>query len=289
MPFNTSESEIRPRVHLVMKLDAAPSCTKHASIVDIINERADVVSFSEIDSNTTIIAIGGDGTVIHAAKCAAVHDVAVAGINKGRLGFLPDFEPTHSDVNRLLDAIAEMQFGSGEVELKDKYNITTESRSLLEYQTDHDGDSYALNEFYITNKTNQVLKGEVYINGAIAFPFIGDGLIVGTATGSTAYSLSAGGAIIDPSLNVIQITPVAPHMLGTRPVIVGSDNITIKIDESTESTIFCDGQDVEHQTSPRTYEFRLTGLSARVIRNHKKHVNIFNVLKDKLFFNSRND
>lgn len=288
------------KVHIVPKINGK----NQPAIQDIIkrfDSHVTLVNVHDIDNRTVVVAIGGDGTVIHAAKLAAPFGALVAGINLGHLGFLPDFENNDDDIGRLIKFIQEYPVGSESdvdwndlVDLVDKYQVDIEPRFMLSYTSNTGVEFEAVNEFYITDKSNQVLKGEVYVDGALAFPILGDGLIIGTPTGSTAYSLSAGGAIIDPKLRLIQITPVASHMLTSRPVIVGdSADVVVKIDTDCEPIISVDGQEVLSRKGQRNYEFSIGYKNiddrVRIIRNRKTHVNIFNVLKDKLYFSSRND
>jgi NAD+ kinase len=291
------------KVHIVPKIngeesDAVQFITKQFKLNEFT-----LVDMWDVDNRTVVVAIGGDGTVIHAAKIFSGFDCLIAGINLGHLGFLPDFEQSVEDLESLMGFIEEYPVGYEDdydpdtlKDIADKYQVDIEHRHMLTYRPNGKFGSSALNEFYITDKSNQVLKGEVHVDGALAFPFVGDGLIVGTPTGSTAYSLSAGGAIIDPKLRLIQITPVASHMLTSRPVIVGDTEVVLKIDDSCDPILIADGQEVNirdiegvnyHEVSIE-YENEI-GDRARVIRNRKRHVNIFDVLKDKLYFSSRND
>ena len=284
------------KIHIVTKLDGEDDLGQY--IAKLITARApNVVSEKDVDNSTTIIAIGGDGTVIHASKLAAERGAIVAGINVGHLGFLPDFEPDYDDVVRLLSFINEYEEALvwGEAyKLGEKYSVDIEPRYLLGLTDDRKPDNIrtAMNEFYVHCNHNKVLKCEVYINDKLAFPFIGDGLIFSTPTGSTAYSLSAGGAIVDPTEKLIQITPVAAHMLTSRPVIVGSGAaINIRFSDDCKAIIRADGQQLVPRRSINGGEINISyGGAPRVslIRNRAENNTIFDVLKDKLYFSARN-
>lgn len=173
----------------------------------------------EIDA-ALAISVGGDGTFLSTAAAIGNNNIPILGVNTGRLGFLADVSPNHID-----DALISIYNG--------EYVI--EQRSLLEVKVDGQLFSncpYALNEVSVLKHDNSSLIDiEAQIDGHPMATYIADGLIICTPTGSTGYSLSAGGPIISPKSNTICLSAVAPHSLNVRPVILCDDviiNLKIK-------------------------------------------------------------
>jgi NAD+ kinase len=167
-----------------------------------------------------IIAIGGDGTLLYAAGLVAEHDIPLLGINRGRLGFLTDVLPQH--MQACVDAVL-----AGDCE--------ADRRELLQAQLaspeGHSVSQFALNDIVFNRlQTGRMLDFETRINGGYVNSHGGDGLVVATATGSTAYALSCGGPIVDPQLNVLVVAPICPHTLSDRPIVVpGGSHIEIRL------------------------------------------------------------
>ena len=178
-----------------------------------------------------IIIIGGDGTFLHSSHHFIGSDIPLLGINVGHLGFL-----THVETEELKKAL----------EMIDNDNYKIEKRMMLKvslYRDDKEvASSYALNDFVINrDPDSQMLKIELYINNELVNNFRGDGLILATPTGSTAYSLSAGGPIINPrQIKAILITPICPHNLHLRPMVISDqENIRIRVDSDGRSVKGC--------------------------------------------------
>jgi NAD+ kinase len=160
------------------------------------------------------IVLGGDGTMLNIARTLVAFKIPLVGVNQGRLGFLTDLS---------LDSMQQ----SIEAMLKGDY--VTEQRMLLGTRVLRKGqrvfNSLAFNEVVIhRSNVSSMIEFEVRINGEYVYTQRADGLIVATPTGSTAYALSAGGAIVHPSLNVISLVPVCPHTLSNRPIVVAGDS-----------------------------------------------------------------
>lgn len=175
---------------------------------------------TEIDENTDLIfSIGGDGTFLECASLLKRKKIPIIGINSGRLGFLASISKKEVEV-ALNNLLAK------------KYTI--EERSLVEVDIDCEHNffknySYALNELTVQKKDNtSMINVEVYLNGEYLNTYWADGLIVSTPTGSSAYSLSAGGPIILPGSSNFVITPIAPHTLTVRPIVV-PDSVELEI------------------------------------------------------------
>jgi NAD+ kinase len=181
-----------------------------------------------------VIAIGGDGTLLYAARLVAHRGVPLMGINRGRLGFLTDVLP--KDMFDSVDAALE-----GRAERDD--------RALLEARivgaNGVTARSLALNDVVLQKwETGRMLDFETWIDGAYVNTHGGDGLVVASSTGSTAYALSCGGPIVAPHLDVLVVAPICPHTLSDRPIVVsGRSVISVKLIDrpDTRAQITCDG------------------------------------------------
>lgn len=171
------------------------------------------------DKCDAIISVGGDGTFLRASKYSFKNEIPILGINAGNLGFLTEVDT--ENISEAMDALIE---GS--------YHI--EKRMLLKGELFKDNElikntglpDLALNEFAITRSMNEkVIKMEIFVNDIYIKKFVADGIIIATPTGSTAYSLSAGGPVVEPGAKTIIITPICPHTLFSRSIILGPDKI----------------------------------------------------------------
>lgn len=161
------------------------------------------------------IVIGGDGTLLNIARQLAPGGVPIVGVNLGRLGFLTDIPVEHmtDEVGKILDG-----------------NFETEQRLLLHAEIRRDGklvhQAWALNDVTITKGAlARLIEFETWLGGEFVSATRGDGIIVASPTGSTAYALSAGGPILHPNLPAIAIVPICPHTLSHRPIVVSADSI----------------------------------------------------------------
>ena len=182
-----------------------------------------------------VIVVGGDGSMLSAARTMAAYEVPVLGVNRGRLGFLTDISPDEINVK-----VAEVLDG----------HYDKEHRFLLDVVVMRDGEPVgradALNDAVVNSGTSaQMIEFALYVNEIFVYRQRADGLIVSTPTGSTAYSLSGGGPIMHPALDAIVLVPMFPHTLTSRPIVVdGSSEIRIEITESNKINppVTCDGQ-----------------------------------------------
>ncbi len=182
-----------------------------------------------------VVVIGGDGTLLATARAAALHETPMLGINLGRLGFLVDVLPDHAvtELNAVLDGAYEL-----------------EPRAMLETALVRDGSpihhGVALNDAVLhVQNVIRVIEFDTFIDGLDVGRLRADGLIVATPTGSTAYSLSAGGPILTPDLDAMIIVPICPHSLNHRPLVVsGRAVIEIKLSSGSRSPaqVALDGQ-----------------------------------------------
>ncbi len=174
-----------------------------------------------------VLALGGDGTILHCAKRAAAFGKPVLGINSGRLGFMAGLERNELDqLDRLL---------TGE--------YTVEHRMLLDVSVcSAAGKTHyrALNEAVISRGAlSRMMEVQVENHGKPVAAYEADGVIVATPTGSTAYSLSAGGPMVDPAIRCVLLTPICPHSLHARPYILGDDaEVTLKINQRPGVAVF---------------------------------------------------
>ena len=164
--------------------------------------------------NDIMITYGGDGTLLEAVALLPSTDIPVVGINCGRLGYLTADDG--EGIEELFKAIAE-----GNLRLEERLMLTTEGL---------EGEYVALNEITIHRNGASMISVETLINGNYVSTYHGDGIVVATPTGSTAYSLSAGGPIVDPMCRCFVLSPIAPHNLTMRPVVIPDSSIvTLRI------------------------------------------------------------
>ena len=229
------------------------------------------VSEKEFSSkNEIIIAVGGDGTFLRASKYCFEHEIPVLGVNVGNLGFL-----TAVDTKNICCAIDNV--------LKGSYDI--EERMLLEGRffkgkkmIENLGLYYmALNEFTITRTMiGKIIKFEIMVNGISIKSFAADGIIISTPTGSTAYSLSAGGPIVEPKSEVIIITPICPHTLLSRSIILSPENnLEIKVNSKNNKDSFGVDGKIKSFNIRKDYIFK--------VKKSKLKLKIISFSKDMFF------
>ncbi len=181
------------------------------------------------------IVIGGDGTLLHTARGLADSDVPIVGVNRGRLGFLVDVSPD-TELTQLNEILAG--------------NYKSEQRFLLDVEVRRDGEvinrAIAFNDIVLrVRDLLRIVEFKTYINGSFVNVQRADGVIVSTPSGSTAYSLSNGGPIVNPTLDAIVLQPICPHTLSSRPLVVGADSeIEIRISDQgiDNGQLISDGQ-----------------------------------------------
>lgn len=169
--------------------------------------------YTGVFESNVVIAIGGDGTIIHSAKHAVAYDKPLLGINVGRLGYLAGLEMSElSNLSQLVDGV---------------YQI--EERMMLNcthYSNDSKSEYLALNDIVISNGAlSRMVELDIKVAERHLTTYRADGVIFATPTGSTAYSLSAGGPIIEPDLNCTSITPICPHALDARTIIISAEQM----------------------------------------------------------------
>ena len=180
-----------------------------------------------------VVAVGGDGTMLHAARMAATCGVPVLGVNRGRLGFLADIAPA-----RMLESVDDALAG----------RCLPEARMLLQASVkgnDAECTAIALNDVAVAkHDTGRMLDLRTWVDHAFVNTHAGDGFIISTSTGSTAYALSCGGPIVHPALAAIVLVPICPHTLSDRPIVVGADSV-VELElagrPETRAQVVCDG------------------------------------------------
>jgi NAD+ kinase len=194
-----------------------------------------IVSATELATRAElIVAIGGDGTLLYAARLATARRVPLLGINRGRLGFLTDVMP--QEVLACVDAALD---GGCVVDRRPLLTATLGSGTAAVTT------GLALNDVVVQKlATGSMMDFETWIDGRYVNTHAGDGIVIASATGSTAYALSCGGPIVDPHLEVLVIAPICPHTLSDRPIVISARAaIEIRLLERPESRaqVVCDG------------------------------------------------
>ena len=228
---------------------------------------ADKVLLDEADM---LLSVGGDGTFLSASMLVAGRGIPVVGVNSGRLGFLSE--------NRPADVVQALLSG--------EYSV--EHRAMLEAEV-HTGESsidswpYALNEFTVHRSGAAMLGVEVSVDGVQLPVYWADGLIVSTSSGSTAYSLSVGGPIVLPESRVLIISPIAPHNLNVRPLVVpDTAEVRLKMHSRDENVIFTADNRTASISSDSQIAVRVAQFSLERVRLNRS--NFIDALTEKLFW-----
>ncbi len=182
----------------------------------------------ELPRADLLVCFGGDGTILHAARDATMHDVPILGVNLGSVGFMAELERTELSLLSLLS----------------KGVHRTEERMMLDIRVVRSGkvihETLALNDAVISNGSMaRVAELDVLADDEVVTEFTGDGVIIATPTGSTAYSMSAGGPIVEPTSSCIIVTPVCAHQLSVRAMVLGAERkVAVQVPRSTKKHLF---------------------------------------------------
>jgi len=225
-----------------------------------------------------VVVVGGDGSMLNVAKHVASEGVPVIGINRGNLGFLTDILP--DEIETQLDEVLAGKF-------------TVENRFLLDAilngAEEDKALGSALNDVVLhPGKAAQMIEFELFVNGKFVYSQESDGLIVATPTGSTAYSLSAGGPIMHPDLNAVVLVPMYPHSLNSRPIVIDGDceiKLVVAAKESLQPQVSCDG-DVCYTASAGD-EIIVTKKSVPLKLIHPNNHSFYQTCRSKLGWGSR--
>ncbi len=220
-----------------------------------------------------IIAVGGDGTMLHAASMTKDVNVPLLGINRGRLGFLSDVSPDH-----MLESLDQIFDG----------NFSQESRlrltATINRSDDENAVELALNDVVLQRRdTGRILDFETRIAGHYVNTHMADGLIVATPTGSTAYALSCGGPILEPQLDAVVVVPICPHTLSDRPVVITADQdieVTLLPRDDTQAEISVDGHSMGPFRPGDRLQIKAASNPATLI--HPPGYDYYEILRSKL-------
>lgn len=182
-----------------------------------------------------VVVMGGDGTMLNAARSLVDYEVPILGVNLGRLGFLADVSP--SELPHRLEAVLQGHF-------REARRSLLHAQVLREDQVTAEAD--ALNEVVVHKReVARMIEVDAFLDGRFLNAYRADGLIISTPTGSTAYALAGGGPIIHPGLEAVVLVPICPHTLTHRPIVVKADSVievVLNSANTTEAQITCDGQ-----------------------------------------------
>jgi len=220
-------------------------------------------------NSDAIVTLGGDGTLISAVRRSFKYDIPIFGVYAGSLGFLADinFDELEQFVVKLVEG-----------------NYRVDERAILEatfQQNGKDVSIYAFNDIVLTRPSvSNMIHVETLVDSKAFNTYYGDGIIVSTPTGSTAYNLSAGGPVLFPLTNVFALTPICPHSLTQRPVVLpGEFSIEMKTPKD-KALVIIDGQDKLELAKGESIHIQLAEKKVKLI--HREEFNYFDVLKEKL-------
>ena len=241
------------------------------SLSDKVNQLKD----DKIINSDLIISIGGDGTMLQSAKLAHKLNIPITGINKGRLGFLTDINPDHAG-----ETIKHIING--------KY--AEENRLLIKSTVNKDGKppiiGYGLNDVAIKRKeTGRMIRIKVSIDQKYINTHEGDGFIVASPTGSTAYALSCGGPILKPDIEALILVPICPHSLNDRPLVIPAHsevNVSAELGEGETAEIDLDGDAFSDLNSDDALIIKVSSQFIKLI--HPEEYDYFNTLRTKLYW-----
>ena len=234
----------------------------------------EVISRHEIGKRCDLaVTIGGDGTLLDAARGLVDYEVPLLGINLGRLGFLVDISP-----NEMSERIDEILDGDFEEEQRILLN------TVIEHGDKPASESDAFNDVVVHKwEVARMIETETYINGKFLNSMRSDGLIVSTPTGSTAYALSGGGPILEPDIDAMVLVPICPHTMSYRPIVISGDSkieIIVKENQNSHAQVTCDGQINLGVVSGDKISIRKKEKVVRLI--HPRQHNHYEILRAKL-------
>jgi NAD+ kinase len=223
-----------------------------------------------LDGADMLVALGGDGTILAAARAVGARGTPILGVNLGKLGFLAELAP--GDLDR---SVADI--------MAKKYIV--DERLVIEVRTPAEPSRviHAMNDIVLDkSRSSRVIDIETHIDGAFAVTYRGDGVIISTPTGSTAYALSNGGPIVMPGSDVLGITPISPHTLSGRPLIVPASSVIriVAHAESDELLLAADGQEEAFMRPPADITVRKAPYTVRLVKRTDR--SYFDLLRAKL-------
>jgi NAD+ kinase len=247
-------------------LDFLNSTLQEPLVLDTYNNSEELIAKADY-----VISLGGDGTMLETLEYVRRSGIPVLGVNTGRLGFLA--------------AVYKEDFNKA-IQLLIKEKFTLDKRELIELDktTCFNEVNYALNEFTIHKKeSSAMINIDTYVDGVFLNSYFADGLIVSTPTGSTAYSLSCGGPIMMPDSDNFIITPIAPHNLNVRPVVI-SNNKTLSFKVSGRSDSFNVSLDSRSQTIKNQSDLQIKKADFKFNMINLEGQHFFETLRNKLLW-----
>jgi len=228
------------------------------------------------EAGDLVLSFGGDGTLLRSAHLTGPNDTPLLGVNIGRLGFLADIE-----IEQILDALDALEAGDYRVEERLVLQAELDSHSAFDTE-------WALNEFVIDRSgAAGLIEIEVTVDETPLNTYWADGLIIGTPTGSTAYSLSTGGPIIAPGVEAVILTPIAPHTLTVRPIVLPADvTITCRVLQNDQPYVFAaDGRSTMFDEHDLEFSVEQAAHTVNLVKLPGQH--FFHTLRSKLMWGVR--
>ena len=276
-PVNVSQISFAENV---LKILATSGCSViiHKQYYEFLkSELNNMASFPVFETNEDLIgkadflfSIGGDGTLLDTVLLVKDSNIPIAGVNAGRLGFLSSI--SKENISNAVEALS-------------KGHYSVEARTLLKVESNHpvfNGNNIALNDFTIHKmETSSMIKIHTYLNGEYLNSYWADGLIIATPTGSTGYSMSCGGPIIVPQSESFVITPIAPHNLNVRPIIVSDKNV-VSLEVEGRSQNFMATLDSRSATIDSSFQLAVRKESYSVNLVRLSNENFLGTLRSKL-------
>lgn len=241
-----------------------------------IFENSDELENKDTAALEALIVLGGDGTILGAARKIAKYGVPILGINIGHLGFL-----TECDSSEAAEAIGKLL----------RYEFHVEERAMLSCSFESQGETKsfnALNEVILSKGTLiNIIKYDIYVDSDFFGTFVSDGVLVSTATGSTAYNLSCGGPMVYPTLDNMILSPICPHSMNMRSMVLGKDvKIDVDLNKNSENVyLTLDGQEWMELDKVKMVRIEASPDKCRLVRLDGS--NYFKVLRKKITFRTK--
>lgn len=241
-----------------------------AGMIDVMGMDFDILC-KQCDALATL---GGDGTLISVVRRSFSYNIPVFGIYAGNLGFLADI--SMDELDKFVLNLSQR-----------KYRI--DERSVLEAKINRDGEEitiYAFNDIVLTRHSiSNMIHIDTLVDGKSFNTYYGDGVVVSTPTGSTAYNLSAGGPVLFPLTKVFSLTPICPHSLTQTPVVLPGEFAMEMKSTDKQAIMIIDGQDMHELAQNESVHIKLASKTAKLL--HREEFNYFDVLKEKLGWSSK--
>ncbi|MDA3945803.1 MAG: NAD(+)/NADH kinase [Helicobacteraceae bacterium] len=265
-----STPELKDKFYQIKEIFEAHDISVHidtisGGMIDVMGQEFDIMC-QGVDM---LVTLGGDGTLISAVRRSFKWKMPVLGIHAGKLGFLADF-----DIEELDAFVPKLKSGDFRIDKRAMLQASIHSKDEVK-------EVIAFNDIVMTRPSiSKMIHLDTSVDGRSFNTYYGDGVIVSTPTGSTAYNLSCGGPVLFPLTQVFVITPISPHSLTQRPVVLpGQYEIEVKTPDKSALAIV-DGQDMYEFGADDIIKIHLAKESARLV--HRKEFNYFEVLKEKL-------